>query len=112
MSQSTELLSALEVVTDRVKQHIEEVAQSTEFQCGLARNLQETSRQVRERSFHAAHIAHQSSNLAEQQYQSVVDFNLQMQTMEQGSEDANEEIRQLRTHVSQQIQWLRTSLGV
>ncbi len=112
VSQSTELLSALEAVTDRVKQHIAEVAQSTAFQCDLAKNLQETSRQVRERSFHASRIAHQSSHLTEQQYQSVMDFNLQMETMEQRSSEANEEVMQLRSHVNQQIQWLRSSLGV
>jgi len=32
--------------------------------------------------------------------------------MEQGANDANQEVKQLRTQVSQQIQWLRTNLGV
>lgn len=112
VSQSTDLLGALNAVTDRVKQHIEEAAQSTEFQCGLAKKLQETSLQVRDRSFHASQTAQQSSSLTEQQYQSVADFNLHMQTMEQAANDANQEVKQLRNHVSQQIQWLRTSLGV
>ncbi len=112
VSQSTDLLSALNAVTDRVKQHIDEVAHSTEFQCGLAKTLQATSLQVRERSFHASLSAQQSSNLTEQQYQSVANFNLQIQAMEQGANDANQEVKQLRIHVSQKIDWLRTHLGV
>lgn len=112
VSQSTNLLGALNAVTDRVKQHIDEVAQSTEFQCDLAQKLQKTSLRVRDRSFHASQTAQQSSKLTEQQYQSVADFHLHMQAMEQGANDANQEIKQLRTQVSQQIQWLRTNLGV
>ncbi|HKM27224.1 MAG TPA: hypothetical protein VJY57_07270, partial [Thiopseudomonas sp.] len=61
---------------------------------------------------HASQTAQQSSKLTEQQYQSVADFHLHMQAMEQGANDANQEIKQLRTQVSQQIQWLRTNLGV
>lgn len=112
VSQSTDLLGALNAVTDRVKQHIDEVAHSTEFQCDLAKTLQKTSLQVRQRSFHASHTAQQSSNLTKQQYQSVADFNLQIQAMEQGANDANQEVKQLHIHVSQQIDWLRTNLGV
>ncbi len=112
VSQSTNLLGALNAVTDRVKQHIDEVAQSTEFQCDLAQKLQETSLRVRDSSFHASQTAQQSSKLTEQQYQSVADFNLHMQAMEQGANDANQEVKQLRIQVSQQIQWLRTNLGV
>ena len=112
VSQSTDVLGALNKVTDRVKQHIDAVAHSTEFQCQLARTLQATSLQVRERSFHASLSAQQSSNLTEQQYQRVADFNQQIKNMEQGAQDANHEVTQLRIHVSQQIGWLRTHLGV
>jgi methyl-accepting chemotaxis protein len=112
VDQSTTLLGALNAVTDRVKQHIDEVAHSTESQCNLAKTLQQTSLQVRERSFHASLSAQHSSNLTEQQYQSVADFNLQIQAMQQGANAANQSVQQLRVHVSQQIDWLRTNLGV
>lgn len=112
VSHSTELLSALNAVTDRVKQHIDKVALSTEFQRDLAKRLQKTSLQVRERSFQASKTAQQSSSLTEQQYQSVADFSLQMESMEKNANTANKEIKQLHTHVSEKIQWLRTSLGV
>lgn len=112
VSQSTDLLGALNAVTDRVKQHIDEVAQSTEQQCDLAKTLQATSLQVRQRSFDASLSAQKSSNLTEQQYQSVADFNLQIQAMEQGAHDANQDVTQLRIQVSQKIDWLRANLGV
>lgn len=60
VSQSTELLSALNSVTDRVKQHIEAVAHSTEYQCDLAKSLQGISRQVGEHSLQASQTAQQS----------------------------------------------------
>lgn len=88
------------------------MALSTEFQRDLAKRLQKTSLQVRERSFQASKTAQQSSSLTEQQYQSVADFSLQMESMEKNANTANKEIKQLHTHVSEKIQWLRTSLGV
>lgn len=112
VSQSTELLSALNSVTDRVKQHIEEVAHSTEYQCDLAKSLQGISRQVGEHSLQASQTAQQSSSLTEQQYQSVASFSRQMQAMEQSANDGSQEVKQLRAHVSEKIQFLRTSLGV
>ena len=112
VSQSTELLSALNSVTDRVKQHIDEVADSTEYQCDLAKSLQDISRQVGERSSQASQTAQQSSSLTEQQYQSVANFSRQMQSMEQSANDGSQEVQQLRAHVSEKIQFLRTSLGV
>lgn len=112
VSQSTELLSALNSVTDRVKQHIEAVAHSTEYQCDLAKSLQGISRQVGEHSLQASQTAQQSSSLTEQQYQSVASFSRQMQAMEQSANDGSQEVKQLRAHVSEKIQFLRTSLGV
>lgn len=112
VSQSTELLSALNSVTDRVKQHIEEVAHSTEYQCDLAKSLQGISRQVGEHSLQASQTAQQSSSLTEQQYQSVASFSRQMQAMEQSANAGSQEVKQLRAHVSEKIQFLRTSLGV
>lgn len=112
VSQSTELLSALNSVTDRVKQHIEEVAHSTEYQCDLAKSLQGISRQVGEHSLQASQTAQQSSSLTEQQYQSVASFSRQMQAMEQSANDGSQEVKQLRAHVSEKIQFMRTSLGV
>lgn len=112
VSQSTELLSALNSVTDRVKQHIEAVAHSTEYQCDLAKSLQGISRQVGEHSLQASQTAQQSSSLTEQQYQSVASFSRQMQVMEQSANAGSQEVKQLRAHVSEKIQFLRTSLGV
>lgn len=112
VSQSTELLSALNSVTDRVKQHIEAVAHSTEYQCDLAKSLQGISRQVGEHSLQASQTAQQSSSLTEQQYQSVASFSRQMQAMEQSANAGSQEVKQLRAHVSEKIQFLRTSLGV
>ena len=112
VSQSTELLSALNSVTDRVKQHIEAVAHSTEYQCDLAKSLQGISRQVGEHSLQASQTAQQSSCLTEQQYQSVASFSRQMQAMEQSANAGSQEVKQLRAHVSEKIQFLRTSLGV
>lgn len=112
VSQSTELLSALKSVTDRVKQHIEAVAHSTEYQCDLAKSLQGISRQVGEHSLQASQTAQQSSSLTEQQYQSVASFSRQMQAMEQSANAGSQEVKQLRAHVSEKIQFLRTSLGV
>lgn len=112
VSQSTELLSALNSVTDRVKQHIEAVAHSTEYQCDLAKSLQGISRQVGEHSLQASQTAQQSSSLTEQQYQSVANFSRQMQAMEQSANAGSQEVKQLRAHVSEKIQFLRTSLGV
>lgn len=112
VSQSTELLSALNSVTDRVKQHIEAVAHSTEYQCDLAKSLQDISRQVGEHSLQASQTAQQSSSLTEQQYQSVASFSRQMQAMEQSANAGSQEVKQLRAHVSEKIQFLRTSLGV
>lgn len=112
VSQSTKLLSALNSVTDRVKQHIEEVAHSTEYQCDLAKSLQGISRQVGEHSLQASQTAQQSSSLTEQQYQSVASFSRQMQAMEQSANAGSQEVKQLRAHVSEKIQFLRTSLGV
>lgn len=112
VSQSTELLSALNSVTDRVKQHIEAVAHSTEYQCDLAKSLQGISRQVGEHSLQASQTAQQSSSLTEQQYQSVASFSRQMQAMEQRANAGSQEVKQLRAHVSEKIQFLRTSLGV
>ncbi len=112
VSQSTELLSALNSVTDRVKQHIEAVSHSTEYQCDLAKSLQGISRQVGEHSLQASQTAQQSSSLTEQQYQSVASFSRQMQAMEQSANAGSQEVKQLRAHVSEKIQFLRTSLGV
>ena len=112
VSQSTELLSALNSVTDRVKQHIEAVSHSTEYQCDLAKSLQGISRQVGEHSLQASQTAQQSSCLTEQQYQSVASFSRQMQAMEQSANAGSQEVKQLRAHVSEKIQFLRTSLGV
>lgn len=112
VSQSTELLSTLNSVTDRVKQHIEAVAHSTEYQCDLAKSLQGISRQVGEHSLQASQTAQQSSSLTEQQYQSVASFSRQMQAMEQSANAGSQEVKQLRAHVSEKIQFLRTSLGV
>lgn len=112
VSQSTELLSALNSVTDRVKQHIEAVAHSTEYQCDLAKSLQGISRQVGEHSLQASQTAQQSSSLTEQQYQSVASFSRQMQVMEQSANAGSQEVKQLRAHVSEKIQFLRISLGV
>lgn len=112
VGQSTDLLGALNSVTDRLRQHIEDVAQSTDFQCDLARKLQETALQVSERSSHASQTAQEGSSLSERQHQSVEAFNRQMQEMEQGASEATREIEQLRTDVSQRIDWLKTSLGL
>ncbi len=99
-------------MTDRVKQHIEAVAHSTEYQCDLAKSLQGISRQVGEHSLQASQTAQQSSSLTEQQYQSVASFSRQMQAMEQSANAGSQEVKQLRAHVSEKIQFLRTSLGV
>lgn len=112
VGKSTDLLGALNCVTDRLKQHIEAVALSTDFQCNLAKKLQVTSQQVRQRSIHASETAQESSNLTKRQYQSVGEFNFQMQEMEQSANEAGTKIKQLRTHVSQQIDSLRMDLGL
>jgi methyl-accepting chemotaxis protein len=112
VGQSTNLLGALNTVTDRLRQHIEEVAQFTDFQCNLARKLQETALQVSERSSQASKTAQEGSSLSERQHQSVGEFNQQMQEMERGAREATSEIEQLRSDVSNRIDWLRASLGL
>jgi len=112
VGQSTALLGALNSVTDRLKQHIQEVAESTAFQCNLARRLQETSQEVRQRSFYAAETAQESSDLTKRQYESVGEFNFQMHEMENGANEAGTKIKQLHSNVSNKIDWLRTSLGL
>ncbi len=112
VGKSTDLLGALNNVTDRLKEHIEAVALSTHFQCDLARKLQETSQEVRQRSFHAAETAQESSDLTKRQYDSVGEFNVQIHEMEQGANDAGKKIKQLHANVSDKIDWLRTNLGL
>lgn len=112
VGQSTTLLGALNSVTDRLKQHIQEVAESTAFQCSLAKKLQTTSQEVRERSFYAAATAQEGSDLTKQQYESVGEFNFQMHEMERGANEAGTKVKQLHANVSDKIDGLRTSLGL
>lgn len=112
VGKSTDLLGTLNCVTDRLKQHIQDVAQSTDFQCNLAKKLQVTSQQVRQRSVHASETAQESSDLTKRQNQSVGEFNFQMQEMEQSANEAGTKIKQLRANVSHQIDALRTDLGL
>lgn len=112
VGKSTDLLGALNCVTDRLKKHIGEVAESTGFQCNLAKKLQETSQQVRLRSVQASETAQESSNLTQRQCESVGEFNFQMQEMELSANEAGTKIKQIRADVSNQIDLLRTNLGL
>ena len=112
VGQSTDLLGALNCVTDRLKKHIEAVAESTDFQCELAKKLQKTSQQVRQRSVQASETAQESSNLTQRQCESVGEFNFQMQEMELSANEAGTKIKQIRADVSHQINLLRTNLGL
>lgn len=112
VGQSTDRLGALNKVTDRLKEQIEAVVLSTNLQGDLARKLQETSQEVRQRSFHAAATAEESSDLTRGQYDRVREFNQQIHEMERDANDASKKIKQLHSNVSDKIDWLRNNLGL
>ena len=110
VNHSTHLLEALQKTTTRLSDKIQSVGQATENQKNLAVNMQASARDLSERSGRASHTASEGKQLSTRQHQQVDAFSQQMKEMETGAGQAMDQIQQLRTDVSQRIDWVRKVL--
>lgn len=111
VSHSTRLLEALQKTTSRLSNKIQSIEEATASQKQLASSMQLSARQLSNRSEEASQTASEGKLLSTQQHQQLDAFNQQMREMETGADQAMQQVHQLRTDVSERIDWVRQVLA-